>query len=180
MKAKNKKLVLAAMLSALSVAIGFAFIAVPNVEFFTATVFIAGAVLGPVYGMAVGGIAEFIYSAFNPLGAAAPPLLVAQVIGMAFSGFMGGMIRSGIWLDRKSFTKIVSFAATGFMITLIFDVLTTLSIAVFFTGGSLRKIAASFVYGMVFYSVHLLANTIIFASVVPTVLMRLKTHTSIQ
>ena len=165
------------MLSALSVAIGFAFIAVPNVEFFTATVFIAGAILGSVYGLAVGCVAEFIYSAFNPLGAAAPPLLVAQVIGMALAGFAGGMSRGRGWLYKNSLLKMLSYGSTGFVVTLIFDVLTTLSFAVFFTGGSVRKIAASFVYGMGFYIVHLLVNTIVFASIVPILLLRLRTLT---
>ena len=163
------------MLTALSVAVGYAFLSVPNVEFFTATVFVSGFLLGRSYGLAIGVMAEFIYSVFNPLGAAAPPLLLAQLVGMGLAGWSGGALRTKWFRRREPIVQVVILGLCGFAITLIFDVMTTLSFAVFMAGGDPKKILASFLYGIGFYTIHLLINTAIFVTIVPLVLVRLQT-----
>ena len=59
-------LVVMAIFIALAIAGGLVLIAVPNVELLSATVFLAGYMLGAVRGAVVGAIAEFLYSFFNP------------------------------------------------------------------------------------------------------------------
>jgi uncharacterized membrane protein len=167
---RKNKLFLSAILTALAVAVGYAFLTIPNVEFLTATLFISGFILGPAHGAAVGLLAEFIFSLFNPLGTAAPPVLAAQVISMGIVGCAGGLVRG---LTLSGAMQCVIFAAIGFSLTLLFDALTTLSFALFVSGLNATKILASFIYGMAFYIVHLGINTLIFASVVPLVLSRL-------
>ena len=125
------------MLIALSVGMGYLFILVPNVEMLTATVFIAGGIVGPVYGLIIGLFAELIYSLFNPFGMAMPPLLIAQVLVFSLIGFVGGVV-GRIDIARPVLRWVV-LGASGFLLTLIFDVATTLSFAIFTAGTSILR-----------------------------------------
>ena len=79
---------------ALAVSLGYALAGVPNVELMTLTVFTAGYLLGGVLGALVGAVSITLHSVFNPLGAALPPLLAAQICGFVLIGTTGG------WLGR--------------------------------------------------------------------------------
>ena len=167
----TKDMAMIGVLSALSVALGYAFIIVPNVEMISASIFISGYLLGVRKGIIVGLLAESVYSAFNPMGSglAFPFLFGAQLIGMSLFGAAGGML-SG-WREKFNFsrTKIFMFAATGFLCTVFYDLLTTLSwpIAAGFKGG---QIYATLAFGAIFSSIHLISNTLIFSIIVPSIL----------
>lgn len=88
-----RRLVVTAIFIALALGLKFALIILPNVEPLTVTFFLAGYMLGPLSGLITGGIGEFLYSFFNPYGAASPPLLMAQVLCMSLSGLAGGWVR---------------------------------------------------------------------------------------
>ena len=173
MKVTSKKYLLSAILIAMAVVLGYAFMFIPNVEVFTATVFIAGFLVGPVYGFLVGIIAEFIFSFFNPLGAPMPFILAAQVLSMGVAGLAGGLLRNGRWIGLKPLGRILYFGSVGFLITLFFDVLTTLSFSVFMVGLDASKLLATFLPGILFYITHIVVNTIIFSTLVPFILKRL-------
>ena len=163
---KNHELVIAGFFAALAVTLGYALVYVPNIELVTATIFMSGYFLGIRKGIVVGAVAEFIFSLIHPLGASAPPLLIAQVLSMVLVGFCGGVI--GRWqLIQKIWFRIFIFAFMGFSLTLIFDVLTTLSFVVFLSGTSLSKIIATFSIGSLFYFTHLIGNTIVFSLFLP-------------
>jgi energy-coupling factor transport system substrate-specific component len=165
-----KKISLVAAFIALGVTLGYAFITIPNVEMVTATIFIAGYMLGVKEGMMIGLLTEFIYSLFNPYGAAAPPLLAAQVIAMGFTGFLGGFYGNRGLQSSKQ--RYLLFGLAGLLSTLVFAILTTLSF-ISFTGLSLKKILASLIYGLGFYVTHMISNTIIFIVVVPVLIQML-------
>ena len=162
-----KKISLIAAFIALGVTLGYAFITIPNVEMVTATIFIAGYLLGVKEGITVGLLTEFIYSLFNPYGAAAPPLLVAQVIAMGFTGFLGGFCGNRELQSRKH--RYLLFGLAGLLSTSVFAILTTLSF-ISFTGLSIKKILASLIYGLGFYITHMISNTVMFIVVVPILL----------
>lgn len=172
----SRTLVLSALFIALVVAVGYAFIYIPNIELVTATIFVAGYLLGPRRGIVVGATAEFIFGLIHPLGASAPPLLIAQVFSMAVVGFVGGLVGRRRRMPVNAPLRILIFAGLGFFLTLVFDVLTTLSFAVFISGLSAAKIIATFTLGSFFYVTHLVANTVIFASVVPAIVIGLGSH----
>lgn len=174
MQKQPRKLFIAAMMTALAVTLGYLFLSVPNVELLTATVFISGYILGPVTGAVVGAVAELIYSGLNPMGMPMPNLLLAQILGMAFAGLAGGFLRARNWFENSVVKKTIVFALAGFLVTLIFDVLTTLSFSIVMAEGDVKKIVSSFFFGMSFYFIHLAVNTAIFATFVPLVLNRLK------
>ncbi len=146
---------------------GYLFILVPNVEMITATIFIAGLVLGPFHGAIVGLLAELIYSSSNAYGAAMPPLLLAQIISFALVGWVGGLV--GRREIHPLSLRVFVFGVCGLLLTLFYDVLTTLSFALFNFGFDLKKIVSSFLVGVSFYAVHIFVNTIIFVVVVPVV-----------
>lgn len=152
---------------ALGVAMGYAFIYIPNVEFVTTTVFISGFVLGIKEGFLVGLLTETIYSLFNPYGMAAPPLFIAQVISMGFTGILGGILGKYNYSSRKMVYLTLGLA--GLLATLTFAILTTLSF-ISFIGLSLKKLMGSLIYGLLFYAIHMISNTIIFVTIVPVLL----------
>ena len=152
---------------ALGVSLGFALITVPNVELITATVFISGYLMGIKEGAVVGCLTEALYSLLNPLGMAAPPLLIAQVLSMGIAGSVGGVLR--MHRTQPQWMHHLQLGLAGFALTAMFAVLTTLSF-IFFIEFSQRTLIGSFVYGFGFYAVHILSNTLIFLSIVPTII----------
>lgn len=166
------KLARMALFTALAAALGFSLSGVPNVELVTATVFIAGAVLGPREGALVGAAAEALYTSFHPMGAPPPPLWIAQVLGMSLAGTAGGVWRR--YPARSFMRSRFGAAAAGLLCTITFDVLTTASFA-FFLHFDLEQIIRSFIFGLWFTLLHAAANALIFALFVPVVLARLAT-----
>ena len=175
-KNRQKPYILSALLIALCVVIGYIFLYVPNVELLTASVFVSGYLVGPLFGLATGLFAELIFSLFNPLGAPIPSLLLAQTVSMALIGAAGGLYRRRAFDKKMSWPGVVQLAVTGFMLTLLFDVLTTLSFAILMAGTDVKKLLSTFVYGMSFYAIHLFCNTVVFAMLVPLLISRMRSH----
>jgi uncharacterized membrane protein len=165
-------LILSGVLSALCIVIGYLFLLIPNVEMITAAVFISGAVVGPRYGALVGVTSELIYSLFNPYGAPATPLLIVQIFCFALVGFCGGW--AGRRARRRSVSTVVVFGGLGLALTLIYDLLTTLSFSLFLSGYDLKKTIAFFITGAPFYLIHSVVNLVIFATAVPWILSRIQ------
>ena len=173
MPSRKKKLLLTAMLCALAAAVGYIFLYIPNVEFITAAVFINGYILGRGYGTIAAIVTELLFSGFNPMGVPAPPLLLAQVASFALVGYMGGLVSTRRWQNFNNSLKIAYFGMQGFTLTVIYDILTTLSYTLFLAGSDWKKILAGFIPGMGFLVIHMLVNTISFALIVPVVLERM-------
>ena len=170
---RHHQFLLCAILAALAVVIGYIFLLIPNIEFITAAIFISGFLTGRTQGALIGLVAEFFFSFFNPYGPPTPPLLAAQLLAMAVTGFAGGSIGRSNWLQQPPRYTALLFGATGLVLTLIYDVLTNLSIAWMLTDGSANKIAGVLIAGMGFAVLHLLSNTVAFALAVPLMMRRL-------
>ncbi len=163
------------MFVALAVGSGFALLMVPNVELVTAVVFTAGVHLGSRWGFVVGAVAEFVFSAANPLGSGLVflPMLVAQVVGMAVVGTVGGVFGRFGRSDEWTFKRRAVLAVVGALLTFQFDALTTLSYPVS-AGDPLAQTSAIFLTGIGFTFLHQLANAAIFATALPEVFRRLR------
>ena len=166
-----RKLMLTAIFIALAIAGGLVLIQFPNVEMVTATVFLAGFFLGIARGAFVGGAAELLYSFFNPYGAAAPPMLLAQVLSMAFAGAAGGAVGKIYRTNEPPFWLL---GACGFLVTLIFDLNTTLAFALFIDR-VWPGLLAAITFGAPFYFTHIGTNTLIFSVLLPILIPRLRT-----
>jgi len=167
-------MLLEASLTALAVAIGYAMLLIPNVEFITATIFISGCLTGRIRGLIIGVAAEFIFSFFNPMGTPALPLLAAQTAAMGLTGFCGGLLSASGWLDHGRVGAALLFGGVGLLLTMVYDLLTNLSIGWMMAGGEWSKIRTLLIAGLGFSLIHWLGNTVGFAFIVPPLLRRLR------
>ncbi len=177
-----KKLILVALFAALAVALGFALISVPNLELVTFTFFLGGYFIGLRGGILAAVLGEFLYSTFNPLGAAPFPMLVAQIFGMSLVAATGAVSREIVQNllgahslkalgKRPLFYLSVFFGLIGLTLTLIYDFLTTLT-PLLFSGLTVQKLFGSVAYGMGFYVAHIGFNTLIFAALTPLMVVK--------
>jgi hypothetical protein len=168
------RLVRASVFAAVSVGLGFSLLMIPNIELISVVVFISGVTLGVGWGIIVGGTAEFIFSVLNPFGSGLlfPPLLLGQVIGMVTIGAAGGLLRPLFF--RKTFSVKIVFIAgiIGFILTFIFDSLTTLSYPVS-VGYDLPQTLALYLSGIAFTLLHQISNAIIFSVGIPGIMRHL-------
>jgi hypothetical protein len=168
MHSRYRHLILMAIFIALAVAVGQD--PFPNIELVSATIFLSGMVLGARRGLIVGVVAEFLFSSFNAYGPAAPPLLIAQMLSMMLAGVTGGFVQN-IFSPRIPPAWLLGI--TGFALTFVYDLLTTLStIVIVKTGlpGFLTAVAT----GFYFFLLHQISNTIIFAFLLPVLVRRLR------
>lgn len=165
---RTRKALLASLLIATAVALGYALAGVPNIELMTVTVFVAGYLLGPAVGAAVGAVAIALYSTFNPLGAALPPLLAAQMSGFALTGLCGGLAGSALVGFRSRAVAAVGAGLLGLALTLFYQIVTNVVGFMLFTSevALLKYVWA----GIAFTAMHLVWNTVLFAIVLVPVL----------
>ena len=162
------------MLAAAAVVNGYLFFAVPNVELVTATVAVAGLLLGPGYGFAVGVVAYAIFGAFNPLGSsmAVPTMWAAQMLGQGINGLLFGLLRHRLNASQGQ-SRIAAFASMGLLVTLIYQILLSFSFYIIMPMEG-KTMIAFLVTGLVFSLTQIAVNTLIFALVVPVAVHRLR------
>jgi hypothetical protein len=160
-------LAVTAVLIALSVTLGLLLVAVPNVEGVSAVSFFSGAILGAGGGALVGAVSMGLFSILNPLGPAAFPVLMGQVVGMALMGCSGAL---WVRLARSPGRAALLAGIFGGVLTFLYDVITNYGFAVLMGRWSdpLPFIAA----GIPFSVMHIVANVFIFAGVGAFVFVR--------
>ncbi|MCA9743836.1 MAG: ECF transporter S component [Deferribacteres bacterium] len=174
----TRKIVTGGMFIALAIGLGYALSSFPNIELVTACVFLSGYFLGWRMGTVVGAIAMFIYSAFNPYGMPTPPLLASQIIAMAIAGLTGALLRTPLEMASGR-NKVILLAVAGAGLTLLFDFLTTVGDVLFLSltmqsSDHIFKIfIARVAFGIGFFVTHIVANTLIFAALLPHFIRKL-------
>ena len=174
---QTRKALLASLLIGVVVAFGFTLAGIPNVELMTLTIFVSGFLLGARLGAIVGGASAALHSIFNPLGAALPPLLIAQVIGFAVTGLAGSLL--GPVLVRMSHRWMaVGFSTVlGFLLTLTYHLFTSVGGFLSFTSErSVSGFVKYFYAGVPFVGMHLVWNTALFLMILVPVLTVLDKH----
>jgi len=163
------------MLAALVAALGFLLAGVPNVELMTLGTFVSGALLGPPRGATVGGAAMVIYSLLNPYGPAPPPTFAMQVVGCAGIGAAGGVLgRLSRTAGLGAAGSLAAGAVVGFLLTLVYDLLTNLGTA-WSTGMDIGPVLAG---GLAFGLWHMAWNAVFFAVAGPPLLAALRRRRS--
>ena len=168
-------LVRAAIFCALAIGMGFSLMLVPNIELITVIVFMSGLMLGWRWGSLVGGTAIFIYSGLNPMGSGLsfPPLFFMQILGMATTGFIGGLFKNFFVIKETNRISLISLGFLGFFCTFIYDLLTLISYPLS-AGLGLSGIIAALVKGSGFILLHEISNAFVFVVTVPKVIKYLK------
>ena len=163
-------LVRASIFSALAIGLGFSLLMVPNIELISVIVFLAGLTLGKKWGIIVGGTSELIFSVMNPFGSGLmfPPLLVSQVLSMIIIGLAGGLLKPVFNIKEYSSMTIAMLAVCGFLLTFIFDSLTSLAYPISM-GFDFTQTMGIYIAGIGFTLMHQISNAIIFPIVVPKV-----------
>ena len=173
MKLHRSEITAIGIFSGLACAGGYLFIAVPNVEIFTAIVFLSGVLLGPRNGLLVGVIASIFYAILNPYGVSPPPLFVAQVLNRAIVGYVGGGFRHFLKTEKLAWSHSFYFGLAGLLLTWLYDFMADLSFF-FVSGFSIEQMKATFALGLPFYLIHGTVNTFIFATILPLVINGVK------
>jgi len=173
MNSRIRKITYSAIFIALIVGVGYALAFIPNVELVTALIFLAGVLMGWKSGIIIGGIAEFLFSALNPLGSGLifPPMLIAQVLAMIIIGIVGGFSRKYIlnWQPRAQ--NIIVIGLIGGVLTLFYD--TCVSLAYPLSAGfNIQGLVTTLIAGLAFSVIHIIANLIIFLLLVPVTAQR--------
>ena len=168
-----RTVVRSAVLIAFSVACGYAklllFPYLFFVELFSVAVFLSGILVGPVWGAWVGAVARLAFSLANPYGPPHPWVLVAQVLGAAWIGAVGGV--AGRWLlDRSAHGTVPRRAGVGprartwillgsaLLSTVFYDLVTNIA-----QGVAFGSIPAALALALVPSLQHLASNLAIFA-----------------
>jgi len=160
---RTRRATLAGLLVALTVAAGFALAGVPNVELVTLLIFTSGFLLGPRLGPVVGAVSWGLFSGLNPMGAAVPPVLAAQIASGALVGLAGGVLGPILLKLPVRWVSVLLCTVTGFLLTLVFQA--TVTAAAFLTFADDRAAGAFWAFmvgGIVFTFTHLLWNTAVF------------------
>ncbi len=159
---------LACLLTALVYAAGEALAGIPNVEVITLLVFIAGFLLGPAWGMVVGGAGMGAHSLFNALGTVAPPVWIAQVVCYAFVGLCGAWLGPRLAALKTRTAQALASAAAGLVLVAVYQlVVNSISFMTFAANVPLW----TYVWGgLAFASVQMVWNAALFFVTLPPTL----------
>ncbi len=163
-----------AILTALSVVLGYLLAFIPNIEVFTLMIFLSGFMMSKKEGAIIGFLSALIFTFFNPYGPSPPPLFLYQLIHYSTTGVLGGLMKD--FLRNKKYFKptedlyifriMLLFGFLGAVITFVFDILSTL-FGGFMVSITIDYFIASYLLGIVFTTIHLIGNVLIFVFLLP-------------
>jgi len=171
---KTFRISLIATFTALAIVLGYAMAYIPNIEVFTLMIFLSGFIMSKKEGAIIGLLSASIFTFFNPFGPSPPPLFIYQLIHYSLTGISGGLAKD-FMLNRKFFKPkedlyvyqvIVIFGVIGGILTFLFDILSTL-FGGFTVSTSIDYFIASYLFGIVFTTVHLIGNILVFVFLLP-------------
>ena len=171
---RSFRISLIATFTALAIVLGYAMAYIPNIEVFTLMIFLSGFIMGKKEGAIIGLLSASIFTFFNPFGSSPPLLFIYQLIHYSLTGLSGGLAKN-FMLNRKFFKPkedlyvyqvMVIFGVIGGLLTFIFDILSTL-LGGFTVSTSLDYFIASYLFGIVFTTVHLIGNILVFVFLLP-------------
>ena len=109
-----------ALFSALIYVLSWGTSYLPNVNFIFFIVFSAGFLWGAVPGLLVGTVGMGLWTVFNPYGPAPPPIILAQIVGVAGSGIVGAVFKASDWQRRNRWTVTLHLIFAAALCTIVF------------------------------------------------------------
>jgi len=147
-----------AILVALSIGTNYALVSVFNVKLMDFITFVGGFLFGPFVGAFVGIFSWSIYGVLNPYGFV-PQIWVATMISEAIYGVAGGLLhKANVNFSSKSFGHMVFVGNLGFLLTLIYDLLTNIAYAHVLG----QDILVAIIIGAPFTLTHEISNALLF------------------
>jgi len=171
---KSFRIALISTFVALAIVLGYILAYIPNIELFTLTIFFSGFILGKRDGMIVGFLSSFIFCFFNPFGSSPLPLLIFQLTHYSITGLLGGLTSNLVQKkkifkyegDFYKFSLLVLFGIIGALITVNFQILSSLIYVLSFLG-TLSEFLPYFLTGVVFTAIHIIGNMLGFIFILP-------------
>jgi LytS/YehU family sensor histidine kinase len=149
------------ILVALCIATNYALASMPNVKAMDFLVFVGGFCFGPLVGAFIGIISWVVYGALNPYGFVLQ-VWVATIFSEAIYGLIGGILGrsfASIDFNNNHLSLSVVFGTVAFILTLIYDLITTVVYAPMFG----VPILIAIIVGIPFMVLHEFSNAIIFS-----------------
>ena len=137
----------------------------PNLNFIFFIIFLAGFLWGVVPGMLVGLIGMGLWTAFNPYGMAVPQIMLAQMLGAAAGGLIGGWLRRAAWQRWSSTRRMFILVLSSIACTLLFYIPVNVVDAWVF-----QPFWPRFVTGLLWTAISLVFNALIFPLLFKTAL----------
>lgn len=148
------------LLTALAVITNYSLVWLPNIKIMDLIVFISGYLYGILAGIMVGILSWTVYGSLNPYGFV-PQIWFATMLCETLYGIIGGLLKNkGNMLidDSHRFRKSIFLGFIGFLITLIYDILTNLAYAYSFN----LPFVYVMIFGLPFTITHEISNFILF------------------
>jgi hypothetical protein len=164
MKGDGKFAARVALFSALAYVAALVSIYIPNVSLSFIVIFVSGVLFGFKVGLAVGGLGEFLWTMFNPLGMAPIPLICAQVTAMILVGGLGALALGRSYSTRTTKLGFAWYAFYGLAAGLIFQIIVN-AVDTLLYGRSWKYFAA----GLVFSLATIISNAVLFPLFYPVV-----------
>lgn len=158
-----RRIALMSLWVGLIVTMGMVFALIPNIELVLLSAFLGGVALGPKRGVIVALVGEALFSALNPVGSGLgfPILYGFQLISVSLSGLTGALLARFLGKEHPYMAVSIVLGLTGFILTLIYDLLTALSFPL--SSGMIEgTIWGTLTAGLVFFTMHLVSNTLLF------------------
>lgn len=153
-----------ALFSALAYVAALVSVYIPNVSLSFIVIFASGVLFGFKAGLVVGGLGEFLWTIFNPLGMAPVPVICAQITGMILVGGMGALASGRSYSTRPTTPGFAWYALFGLTAGLIFQIIVN-GVDTFLYGRSWKYLAA----GMLFSLATIVSNAVLFPLFYPVV-----------
>ena len=150
-------------MSALSLVGNYVLVAIPNVELGSGILFVTAYLFGLSMGFWCVLVVSIIYAFFNPWGPFIPTIWLAQIVGWFFMVLTGYLMKRQYRNTDWTKTMMLEIALVGAVVTLFFDLVTTLGYSIWFGIPYFVAVVA----GLAFIILHVVSNAIIFPSIVP-------------
>lgn len=108
-----------------------------------------------------------IFGLLNPLGLSPIPLLLSQIVGGILIGFVGG------FCNEKGWNKSYIFGLLGFILTILYDLLTTFGGAILFFPKK-KTLSAYLLAGLPFNLWHIFTQVFIYGVILSQIAKKIK------
>jgi uncharacterized membrane protein len=153
------KIAIITILVALSVGTNYALVSFQNVKLMDFITFVGGFLFGPLTGVLVGVFSWSIYGVLNPYGFV-PQIWLATMLSEAIYGVAGGFLRKAHVDFKISLRHTIFMGEVGFLLTLLYDLLTNVAFAEVLGQNILVAIAV----GAPFTLTHEISNALLFGT----------------
>ncbi len=154
----SRRVAITSLMTAVTLVGEYALVAVPSVELGTTVLFLTGMVFGGQVGIPCAVISSLVFAMINPWGAFIPQIWFAQMIGWVYIVIIADLTRRPGHAATSG-----ELALLGAALTLEFDLITDIGYSLAFGIPFFVAVIA----GVLFHVVHLISNSVLFATVIP-------------